>query len=168
MKNFLKIIILFFSWSGNAYAGCLDDLDVTYKWEGILEGKKKDLQFKFKNKSNKNIIIAELGLKSKNGSIMWSDKPDPEPYDPEVAQRVGEEDFYLKPFGVSTMFKILPKLNLDVAGKPYYKCKYGKRAVVVNQSTSSSSSSSTSSKSKQKSNNSGSSKSLLKKLLGKD
>ena len=73
---------------------------------------------------------------------MHSEKPDPEPYDPKKAsQRIGEEDFYIKPFGVSKRLIIVSNLNLDVAGKAFYKCKYGTRAVVTNQSTSSSSSS---------------------------
>ena len=178
MKKFLVIITLVFLWNKSAYATCYDDLDVNREWVEIMSGK-KDMLLTFKNKSNKDIIIAEMGLNTKSGTVMHSEKPDPEPYDPKKAsQRIGEEDFYIKPFGVSKRLIIVSRLNLDVAGKAFYRCKYGKRAVVTNQSTlssssnssssSSSSSSSTSSKSKQKSNNSGSSKSLLKKLLGKD
>ena len=111
---------------------------------GDNEGK-KDMLLTFKNKSNKDIIIAEMGLKTKSGTVMHSEKPDPEPYDPKKAsQRIGEEDFYIKPFGVSKRLIIVSNLNLDVAGKAFYKCKYGTRAVVTNQSTSSKSSSSSS------------------------
>ena len=167
MKKFLVTIILVLFLSGNTYAGCVADLDAKFEWVGFTD-KKEDLLFIFKNKSNKNIIIDEVGLKSKNGSIMYSEKPDAEPYDPEKAQRVGEEDFYLKPFGASRMIITTPKLNLDVAGKAFYGCKYGTRAVVTNQTNKSSSSSSNTTKPKEQSETSGSSKSLLKKLLGKD
>ena len=166
MKRFLLIVILSFLWNAIAYARCNDDLDVSNEGVEIMSGK-KDMLLTFKNKSNKDIIIAEMGLKTKSGTVMHSEKPDPEPYDPKKAsQRIGEEDFYIKPFGVSKRLIIVSNLNLDVAGKAFYKCKYGTRAVVTNQNNSSSSSSS--SKSKQKSGTSDSSKSLLKKLLGKD
>jgi hypothetical protein len=166
MKRFLLIVILSFLWNAIAYARCNDDLDVSNEWVEIMSGK-KDMLLTFKNKSNKDIIIAEMGLKTKSGTVMHSEKPDPEPYDPKKAsQRIGEEDFYIKPFGVTKRLIIVSNLNLDVAGKAFYKCKYGTRAVVTNQNNSSSSSSS--SKSKQKSGTSDSSKSLLKKLLGKD
>jgi hypothetical protein len=172
MKKFLVTIILVLFLSGNAYATCYDDLDVNREWVEIMSGK-KDMLLTFKNKSNKDVIIAEMGLKTKSGTVMHSEKPDPEPYDPKKAsQRIGEEDFYIKPFGVSKRLIIVSRLNLDVAGKAFYRCKYGTRAVVTDQTNSSSSSSSNSnsnsSKSKPKSETSGSSKSLLKKLLGKN
>ena len=167
MKKLLGIIVLTLLLSDNVYAGCKVDLDSKVDWVEIADGKKDTLLFIFKNKSNKNIIIEEMGLKSKNGTIMRSEKPDPEPYDPKKAsQRIGEEDFYLEPFGVSRRLIFVSNLNLDVAGNAFYRCKYGTRAVVTKQNKKSSSSSST--KQKEQSETSGSSKSLLKKLLGKD
>ena len=81
MKRFLLIVILSFLWNAIAYARCNDDLDVSNEWVEIMSGK-KDMLLTFKNKSNKDIIIAEMGLKTKSGTVMHSEKPDPEPYDP--------------------------------------------------------------------------------------
>lgn len=166
MKKFLVIIILGFLWNGNAYANvprCNDILDVNWKWEEIFEGK-TSMHWTFKNESNHNIIITEVGLKSKDGKIMRSEKPWHKPYVEGESYPIGEEDFYLKPFGVTNRIIVVWDLNLDVAGNGFYTCKHGTKPVATNQTNSSSSSS----KSKQKSGSSGSSKSLLKKLLGKD
>ena len=160
MKRFLLIIILGFLWSGNAYSNCYDDLDASWKYADD----KRMMIWSFKNKNNKNIKITKIGLKSKDGKTMYEQQPQVRD-DPEGAVLVGDEDFYIKPFGATRPFIYPGKLNFDVAGKGFYNCIYG-TITYTNQTNSSSSS--TSSKSKQKSNNSGSSKSLLKKLLGKD
>ena len=155
--------------SGNAYAGCTDDLDVTRKWVEIMEGD-KEILFTIKNKSDMNIVITEIGLYSKNNTIMHSEKPYGKPYDEELSKPIGDDDFYLKPFGVSKRLLIVSRLNLDVAGEGFFRCKYGRKPVATSQTnkSSSSSSSSNSTKPKEQSETSGSSKSLLKKLLGKN
>ena len=65
MKKLLGIIVLTLLLSDNVYAGCKVDLDSKVDWVEIADGKKDTLLFIFKNKSNKNIIIEEMGLKSK-------------------------------------------------------------------------------------------------------
>ena len=172
MKKIFSIIALGLLISSNAYAAsCTDDLDVTTKWVEIMEGK-KEILFTIKNKNDMNIVITEIGLYSKNNTIMHSEKPYGKPYDEELSKPIGDDDFYLKPFGVSKRLLIVSRLNLDVAGNGFFRCKYGRKPVATNQtnesSSSNSNSSSNSSKSKQQSETSGSSKSLLKKLLGKE
>tara|TARA_B100000787_G_scaffold153774_1_gene128187 strand:- start:465 stop:974 length:510 start_codon:yes stop_codon:yes gene_type:complete len=169
MKKLLGIIVLSLLLSGNVYANCRDKIDASWKWDEIFEGK-KDMWWTFKNTSDMNIVITKIGLKSKDGSTMYEEKPWPKAYGVGDGYPVGDEDFYLKPFGVSKKTLSVWYLNLDVAGKGYYSCKYGRKPVKTNQTnkSSSSNSSSNSSKSKQQSETSGSSKSLLKKLLGKN
>ena len=157
MKKLLGIIVLGLLWSGNVYATCSTDLDVSWKWVEIVEGK-KEMMVTIKNKANLNIIITEIGLKSKDGTIMMSEKPYDKPYDVEDGgYPIGDEDFYVKPFRVSQRLIIVHHLNLDVAGKAFFKCKYGTKPVKTDQTSNSSSSGS-----------SGSSgvKGLLEKIFG--
>ena len=165
MKKFLAIIILCIFWNVNAYAKCSDDLDRSWKYgpDNYF------MIYTFKNKTNKSIIITRVGLKDKSGNIMAEQKV----YVRKCADcgvPVGDDDLYINPYGVNKILISVNHLNLEVAGSGFWSCKYGTFPVFNEQtnSSSSSSSSSTSSKSKQKSNNSGSSKSLLKRLLGKD
>ena len=57
MKKFLVNIILVLFLSGNAYAGCVADLDAKFEWVGFTD-KKEDLLFIFKNKCFR--ILAQL------------------------------------------------------------------------------------------------------------
>ena len=149
--------------SGNAYAGCTDDLDRNWEWSPG----KQWMKWTIKNKSNKHIVITSIGLKAKDGSIMREEKPWHKVYDKaKDSYPVGDEDFYLKPYGISIKLIFTDDLNLDVSGSGYTSCKYGTRPVVTKQNKKSSSSNTT--KPKEQSGTSGSSKSLLKKLLGKN
>ncbi|MDC1130773.1 hypothetical protein OAS59_02655 [Pelagibacteraceae bacterium] len=115
MKKLVVIIALVLFFSGSANASCQEKLDVNLKYTEFMKGKKFML-VNFKNKSDLNIIITEVGLKSKDGIIMRSEKPD---------GQVGEDEFYLKPFGISKISFPVYHLNLDVAGKGFYNCRYG-------------------------------------------
>ena len=169
MKKLLGIILLGFLMSVNVYASCVNDLDVEAEWG---PGKVYLLRT-IKNKGNMDIKITRIKLMSKNGKLMREKKPDVRTRD-NLSYSIGDDDFYVKPYGVSKPYMRVDDLNLDVAGKSSYACKYGALPVFTDEtnkssnSNSSSSSSSNSSKSKQQSETSGSSKSLLKKLLGKD
>ena len=162
---FLVIIILVTLLNGNVYASCSNDLDVEAEWgPGKIY-----LLWTIKNKGNMDIKITRIMLKSKSGKIMREKKPDVRTSDT-LSYSIGDDDFYLKPFAVTKPIMRVDDLNLDVAGKYSYSCKYGALPVFTDETnkSSSSSSSSNSIKPKEKSENSGSSKSLLKKLLGKD
>jgi len=166
MKKLLSIIFVSLLLSGNAYSSCLDDLNISAKYGPG----KTFLLWTAKNKGNRDIKITKLALMSEDGKIMREKKPEVRE-DPEMAVLVGDDDFYLKPYAVSKPIMFIDDLNLDVAGNISYACRYG-TITYTNQTNSSSNSSSNSnsnsSKSKQKSETSGSSKSLLKKLLGKN
>ena len=153
MKKFLIIIILFFSWNGNAYAGCIGDIDFSNEW---FMGKEAILG-KFKNKSDKNIKISRVYIQSKDYKLMRKD----------LNMNGSYVKYTLAPYSVLDVMLDAKGLNLDMVRGLSYECSYLKKVNKTNNSSSSSSSSS-SSKSKQKSGSSVSSKSLLKKLLGKD
>ncbi len=153
MKKLLRIVVLVLFLSGNAHAKCLDDLNPSWKY--IDFGFGKEMQWSVKNTGNKSIIITKFGLKSKDGLIMVADIPTQD-YS-KGWKPISEDNFYLKPFGVTSRRTNVKDLNLDVAGSGFINCKYGTRPVLTWKE-----------EDEDESESSGSSKSLLKKLLGKN
>ena len=104
MKKLLGIVVLGLLWCNTTLAGCVDDLDdkATY-----IENNQY-LEFEFKSKSDKAIVISPWGLKSTEGTFM----------------KKSNEEIYIKPFGVKTESLYVGDLNLDVAGKYSFECKY--------------------------------------------
>ena len=135
-----------------SFAGCTDEID--FSWEYGMGN--EAAFFKFKSKSSRDIQISELGIWSKNDKLMRT-----------YADEAGSDGiFYLNAYEVKNQFFSVRGLNLDMSKSAGYKCEYIAKKEnitkkeIINKKTNA--------PKKEQSGTSGSSKSLLKKLLGKD
>ena len=151
MKKIIFLIFLLFPMK--SFAGCTDEID--FSWEYGMGN--EAAFFKFKSKSSRDIQISELGIWSKNDKLMRT----------YANEEFGFDGiFYLNAYEVQQPMLNVRGLNLDMSKSAGYKCEYIAKKEnitkkeIINKKTNA--------PKKEQSGTSGSSKSLLKKLLGKD
>jgi len=118
--TFLFLFLISLIFSSQLLANCINDIDKSWRYTSsyntnyiVPKSRAKYQRWEFKNKTEKQITINSISLRSKGGLTMKES----------VVKR------YIKPFGVTVIRMYVGDLNLEVAGNGYYKCQYGKPTV---------------------------------------
>ncbi len=106
MKKLLGILVLGLLISGNAYAGCSDDID----WNWSIDSSDSIALFEFLNKNNKTITITQVKLLTSDKQIIKAITPAPFQT--------------LTPFGRLTTNIYLLDVNQNMLASASYSCKY--------------------------------------------
>mgnify|MGYP001193429707 CR=1 FL=1 len=106
MKKLLGIVVLGLLFLGNAYASCLDDVDMEVSQPNryILE-----IDFELLNNKGKSIEITEVKISTADNETIKSI----EPY-----------DYILKPFGRAVIKMSIADINKNVWKKSGFSCRY--------------------------------------------
>ena len=99
-------MVLSFWLSGNAYASCLDDVELKVKQPSHTPHR---INFEFLNNNNKSIEITEIRISTADNQTIKSYEPFNE---------------ILKPFGRVVLYMNIADINQKVWKKSGYSCRY--------------------------------------------
>ena len=88
-------------------ADCHDDTDRTLTWKNG----KKSVEWEIRNKTKNEIVITRLGV--------WAS-------DNKTVIKADTREHYIKPFGIKIVKVWFDDVNMDVRGKFFSSCRYGK------------------------------------------
>ena len=106
MKKLLGIVVLGLLWSNFSYAGCKDDIDISWRKQAH-----ESYVAEFLNNNNKNIIITEVKLLTADNQIIKTHQP--------YADRK-----FLKPFGKTIAVITTDDVNEKFWKLSDYSCSY--------------------------------------------
>tara|TARA_A100001015_G_C14722779_1_gene606576 strand:+ start:49 stop:480 length:432 start_codon:yes stop_codon:yes gene_type:complete len=107
-KISMIVILLTVFGLNNLFASCGDDLKGSWKYQ-TLGGQKSNVNYTWKNFSDKSIVITRVGL------VTADDK-----WVKEIKKDIG-----IEPFGVRTYSFYVGDKNLDVVTHGSWNCRYG-------------------------------------------
>jgi hypothetical protein len=109
MKKVIFTLIIITSLTSKVFAQNNDQCGNSYVTAEETSRDIFNIYSTYKNKSEKNITIVAVGLKSKDGKVM----------------KEVNVNLDLKPFGITSTFYNIQDLNMDIAGSSYYRCRFG-------------------------------------------